>query len=178
MAVAGSDVPEVPLRQAAKSSVGSAKSLDDTIRDLMVVVFVPFVIPAVVLALSRVGHGKGGIFTLGDLSFGFVAVGLAGSARAVSLKSTLWQTYLFAAFALIGVEVAMAAATDNVRQANALAKSAAEVIQAPNESNLGILREVSLSFSGRDPSLWQWAACLVLGLSFMILSFELIRRDR
>jgi hypothetical protein len=173
-----SDVPEVPLRKAAQATVGATASLDETIRDMLIVVFVPFIIPAVVLALSRIGHGQGSIFTLGDLSFGFVAVGLAGSARAVSLKSTLWQTYLFAAFALVGVEVALAAATDNVRQANALAGSTTNVARAPSDNNLAMLRELSLDFTGRDPSAWQWAASILLGLSFMTLSFELIRRDR
>ncbi len=161
------------MSQAARSHVGAnAVTTATKWRDFLIIVIGPFVVPGVALGLSRG-------FALGDVAFGFVAVAIAGVARAVTVKTDEWQAFTAAATPVIVVQTALAVTVDSVEQVQRLLTLIASFGDGgvPQESVIK-LRQFAGDVVDANPAWWQWLTCIATGVVIMALSAELIRRER
>jgi hypothetical protein len=170
-----------PMGAAAGSPIGpSSTSRATKTRDTLIVVVAPFLVPGVILAFARtnVHHGIFASFTLGDIAFGFVAVAIAGTARAATLKSDEWQAFAIGATIMVALQTALAIAVDTVNESNSLRNTVQHASSTTIERQLPHLQDLAAAIGGNDPGPVQWTISLATGFALMIVSFELIRRER
>lgn len=163
------------MADAARSPVGASQVTRTTkVRDLLIVIVIPFAIPAAVLPMA---NGVSSL-TLPNLAFGFVAVAFAGVARAITSKTDEWLTYVLGALTSVALQTALAVVGDTSK-VNAHLNDL--VLTAPKQFDPSItqsIREAALAVSSAQPGAFHWVCSVLLGVALMVLSFELIRRER
>ncbi len=160
------------MQDAARSPVGpNPVSTATKIRDVLIIVIAPFAVPGLILGLARG-------FALGDIAFGFVAVAIAGVARAVTLKTDEWQAYAIGAIIAICLQTTLAVEVDSVTEVNKLLRMTEGLETEASAEYLREMRNAAQEVVSAGPSLAQWISCLATGGALMVVSFELIRRER
>ena len=164
-----------PLAQAATSPVGANPVTRTTkIRDIFIVIIIPFAVPAVVLPVT---NGMSSL-TLTNLAFGFVGVATAGVARAVTSKTDEWLTYVLAAVTCLIMQTAFAVGNDSSEASDKLTEVVLRETSQPGTPHLAPLRSAALAVTEAHPGTFHWACSALLGATLIALSFELIRRER
>jgi hypothetical protein len=169
-----------PLPSAAGSPIGlNAVSKVTKIRDILIVVVAPFFVPGVLLLVTRSNSSHlFGAFTLGDIAFGFVAVAIAGIARAVTLKSDEWMAFSIGAIVVVALQASVAAKVDTANNSDALRN----MVEKSNFNAIWIqlprMQDLAAAIADAQPTLLQWAATVLSGSALIIVSIELIRRER
>jgi uncharacterized protein (DUF697 family) len=164
-----------PMSAAARSPIGVNQVTRTTkIRDVLVVIIVPLAIPAAVLPMA---NGPSSL-TLTNLAFGFVAVAIAGVARAVAAKTDEWLTYALVALTCVCLQTALAVVNDTSEASNSLREVVSRETAHPGVSSLSNIREALMAAVNAEPSAFHWICSTVIGLTLVTLSFELIRREQ
>ena len=172
----GSIPRSTPMEKAAQSPIGrNPVSTATQVRDVLIVVIAPFVVPGVILGLTR-----GANFALGDIAFGFVAVAIAGTARAATLKNDEWQAFAILALISVCLQTALAISVDNVNDVERLIEATKGLPQGGNAPTdlLSTVREVAGDVTATDPSFIQWLSSLLMGIVTMAIPWVLIWRER
>ena len=164
-----------PLADAAGSYVGLNPVTRATkVRDVFIVVVLPFVIPALVLPMAN-GAAS---FTLTNLAFGFVGVAVAGVARAVTSRAEEWLAYVLVALTCVALQTALAVVDDTSEASAALKTVVLHDTDSPVRASLAQMRTSAIAVTHAQPSPFHWICCSVLGVALMVVSFELIRREQ
>jgi hypothetical protein len=169
------------MASAARSHVGAQGVTNITKwRDILIVIVVPFIVPAAVLALVRSSQSSPFFtsFTLGDVAFGFVAMAIAGVARAATVKSDEWMAFAGAVLIVIIFQTALAIKVDDVADTRNLLHEVASTSQAKVVHDLPDLKELEASIQNKEPTLFFWTVSLATGSIIAVGSFVLIRREK
>jgi hypothetical protein len=142
--------------------------------DVCIMIVIPFLVPAVVLPIT---NGPSSL-TLTNFAFGFVAVAVAGVARAVTAKTDEWAVFLAIAFTCVVFLTALAVADDTSKESDHLTHLVLQETQPGVSPHGGVLREAALAVNAAAPGLLHWAFCVGLGLLLVGFSFALIWRER
>src|SRR4051794_20249279 len=106
----------VPLQDAASTPIGgSGRTPGGTATELLVCVALPFVVPAILLALFRIRVGAPfqGTLPLTDLAFGFGAVAIASMVRSISMRADQWQSLIYIALLVLLIQITVGLAADS-----------------------------------------------------------------
>jgi hypothetical protein len=140
----------------------------------MVIVVGPLLVPAFALAIAR----KSMLPSLNDLAFGFVAVAFAGLARAVAARTDEWMAYAMGSAVVIALQTAIAVSIDNANDVQRLRGNIADIDSGHTPERIDQLRSMASDMLGNDPSVLQWSTSLLVGLTLVVGSVEVIRRER
>jgi hypothetical protein len=163
-----------PLAKAARSPVGIHQVTTTTkIRDILIVVVIPFAIPAAVLPIV---NGSSSI-TVTNLAFGFIAVAVAGVARAVTSKTDAWLVYVLVAFSCVAFQTALAVGDDTSKVSDHLQHVVLTETQRPVPS-ISAMREAASAVTEAQPGVFHWTISALLGVMLVAISVELIRREQ
>jgi hypothetical protein len=163
------------MANAGRSAVGVNQITWATkLRDIFIVIVIPFVVPALVLPMA---NGPASM-TLTNVAFGFVAVAVAGVARAVTSKTDVWLAYALIALTCICIQTALAVVDDTAKASANLETTVLSETVHPASVNLSAMRDSALALANSQPSTFHWICSTLLGVVLMAISFELIRREQ
>jgi hypothetical protein len=166
---------QTSLAHAASSPIGANPITSATkVRDILIVIVIPFAVPAVVLPVV---NGPASL-TLTNIAFGFVAVAFAGVARAVTAKTDEWLVFSLLALMCVCFLTAFAVGDDTSELTSRLNDVVLHETAVPKGASVPAMRGAARAVKAAEPSTFHWICCLVLGVTLMLLSFELIRRER
>lgn len=166
-----------PLRKAGREPVGASEySWIGKAIDVFVVIIVPIALPGLLLTVARGQvHGHGGeTLTLPDIAFGFVAVTVACTARAIALKSVALGLVAVVAVLVVGAQTGLAVNADTEYQTSELVRAVESSHDGDSSQNI---RQLAASVDQKEPTSIQWGLSVFTGILVVVASFELIRRD-
>jgi hypothetical protein len=166
---------QTPLADAGRAPVGVNQVTGWTkLRDSLIVIVIPFAIPALVLPVAN-GAAS---FTITNVAFGFVAVAVAGVARAVTQKADEWQAFALIALIAVVFETALAVVDDTAEAYSHLKTSVLQETARLQPVNLLRMREGALAIVSAEPSIFHWVLSALLGSVLITVSFILIAREK
>jgi hypothetical protein len=167
--------PRDPIEVAARAPVGmNPVNAWTRFRDLLIVVIIPLLIPALPLLINRLSDlGVLDSLSLVDIAFGFVAVSIAGTARAATLKSDEWQAVSVMAIVVVCLQTLLATVADDSAEMKNVVKDV-----ATRGAQTDGLQDAAERILEHQPGILLWILCLAVGLTQVVISWVLIGRER
>lgn len=105
----------IALDRAANAPVGDRQN-SDVATEIAVCVALPLLVPAILEVVFRIRAVPRGmdVFGLADIAFGFAAAAIAGMVRSVTLRGEQWRAFVWVAFSVLLIQVAIGLAADTV----------------------------------------------------------------
>jgi hypothetical protein len=168
------------MQKAASAPVGANPvSTGTKWRDTFIVVIAPLLVPAVILAFTRYEPNATIIdcVNLSDVAFGFVAVAIAGVARAVTSKAEDWLTFTIAAIIVVALETAIAVRVDTAIEVGNLLQllTPADKTSVPMMDELLRMADEILR---HQATIVHWFAAILFGGALVAASCQLIWREK
>jgi hypothetical protein len=99
-------------------------------------------------------------------------------ARAVTAKTDEWLAFVVIAFTCVSLLTALAVADDTAEATDNLLDVVQHQTQPSVSPNISLIREAARAVESVGASTFHWLCCITIGMALMLLSFELIRRER
>lgn len=175
--------PALPMAAAAAAPVGvNPVNAATKVRDIFILILAPFCFPAVLLAVARTSASRGIVdsFNLGEIAFGFVAVGIAAAARATTVSSDGWKSLGLIAIGLILLQTSVAIGVDDLAVHREMVDEVIKLGKLPDNDVTKTTTPI-VAAAGRirseGPAPLQWVLSLSTGLLFSMFSGWMIVRE-
>ena len=168
------------MEKAATTPVGARRvSTATKWRDTLIVVIAPLLVPTAILAVTRYEPKARLIdcLSLSDVAFGFVAVAIAGVARAVESKAEDWLAFSIGAFVVVAFETAIAVRVDTAIEVGNLI----ELLTQKDKTRIPMMDELFRMADAillHQATFIHWFVAVVFGAALVAVSCRLIWREK